>query len=141
MDDLGVVLFDNRRGTCHCLMLNYWVRCGGLQAFLAQFGTAAQFLWDVTAAEAALGSAPANQMDEAPSSSGKSPLLLLCSPHDPMHGTLNMFAAPPLVSRCNNARDAEYNVLLSISNCNSSWAANSVVEITAAFCPLQVHAC
>ena len=53
MDDLAAVLFDNRRGTCHCLMLNYWIRCGGLQAFLAQFGTAAQFLWDVTAEEAA----------------------------------------------------------------------------------------
>ena len=58
------MLFDNRRGTCHCLMLNYWIRCGGLQAFLAQFGTAAQFLWDVTAADAALKSAPADHMEE-----------------------------------------------------------------------------
>lgn len=70
VDGLAAVLFDNRRGTCHCLMLNYWVRCGGLQAFLAQFGTAAQFLWDVTAADKALGSAPADQMEELPSTSG-----------------------------------------------------------------------
>ncbi|CAL8470976.1 g10518 [Coccomyxa elongata] len=53
VEDLAAVLFDNRRGTCHCLMLNYWIRCGGLQAFLAQFGTAAQFLWDVMAEKAA----------------------------------------------------------------------------------------
>ncbi len=53
VEDLAAVLFDNRRGTCHCLMLNYWIRCGGLQAFLAQFGTAAQFLWDVMAEQAA----------------------------------------------------------------------------------------
>ena len=30
-DSLSSILFDARRNTCHCLLLNYWVRCGGLQ--------------------------------------------------------------------------------------------------------------
>lgn len=75
VDDLASILFDNRRGTCHCLMLNYWVRCGGLQVFLAQFGTAAQFLWDVAAEEAGLASAPAasTQIQASTSASGGPP--------------------------------------------------------------------
>ena len=30
-DSLSSILFDARRNTCHCLLLNYWVRCGGLE--------------------------------------------------------------------------------------------------------------
>ena len=33
-DSLSSILFDARRNTCHCLLLNYWVRCGGLQVGL-----------------------------------------------------------------------------------------------------------
>ena len=34
-DSLSSILFDARRNTCHCLLLNYWVRCGGLQVGLS----------------------------------------------------------------------------------------------------------
>lgn len=34
-DSLSSILFDARRNTCHCLLLNYWVRCGGLEVSLS----------------------------------------------------------------------------------------------------------
>ena len=36
-DSLSSILFDARRNTCHCLLLNYWVRCGGLEVSMDQW--------------------------------------------------------------------------------------------------------
>lgn len=36
-DSLSSILFDARRNTCHCLLLNYWVRCGGLEVSTYQW--------------------------------------------------------------------------------------------------------
>jgi hypothetical protein len=71
-DELYNVLFDNRRGTCHCLLLNYWIRCGGLQAFLAQFSVAYRYLWDLSLHLQHLQTAISGQGDGAPPS-GKCP--------------------------------------------------------------------
>lgn len=59
-EEVAVVLFDSRRGTCHCLLFNYWIRCGGLQAFLALFPLACRYLWDLAGSHAALEAAAAH---------------------------------------------------------------------------------
>lgn len=37
LNGLFGALFDTRRNTCHCLVLNFFVSCGGLVAFLQRF--------------------------------------------------------------------------------------------------------
>lgn len=40
VEDVGAVLFDQRRRTCHSLVVNYWVAGGGLSALLSQLAHA-----------------------------------------------------------------------------------------------------
>ncbi|KAK9821448.1 hypothetical protein WJX81_000342 [Elliptochloris bilobata] len=44
IEDVGAVLFDQRRRTCHSLVVNYWVACGGLGALLQPLAGAGALL-------------------------------------------------------------------------------------------------
>lgn len=44
VEDAGAVLFDQRRRTCHSLVVNYWVACGGLGALLQPLAEAGALL-------------------------------------------------------------------------------------------------
>lgn len=72
-----VVLFDNRRGTCHCLLLSFWVRCGGARAFLAQLGRAAAYLAAVAAEDPPAAQGVRADMDT--SAPGARAALLWCT--------------------------------------------------------------
>ena len=45
VDEVLAVLFDNRRQSCHGLVLNNFVSCSGFKQLLAQFQVACQMLF------------------------------------------------------------------------------------------------
>ena len=48
LEEASLLLFDGRRGSCHGLVLSYFISRGGIQALVAVFSTACELLWRVS---------------------------------------------------------------------------------------------
>ena len=48
LEEASLLLFDGRRGSCHGLVLSYFISRGGIQALVAVFSTACELFWRVS---------------------------------------------------------------------------------------------
>jgi len=60
VEQLSAVLFDSRRRSCHCLVLNFFIRFNGVALLSRQFQNSVQMLWQCQQLEERMKVAPPN---------------------------------------------------------------------------------